>query len=241
MTWIIDTHSHILPGLDDGASDMQESIRMLRQAGQQGIRGVIATPHYSGRFPNICPDRIRRLCREVQAQARARLKTEIQIWPGQEIMYSEDALSLLEEEKLLTIAGTRYVMVEFLPAAPYSYIFSAVRELTLAGYRPVLAHAERYQALREEGRLEELKKQGACVQLNFRPAGGKWHQGTARWCRKILRRGLADFLGTDMHNTEGRGPETERAVRWMEKELSSSYIDAVLKRNAMGLLEGKEI
>ena len=103
------------------------------------------------------------------------------------------------------------------------------------------AFAERYQALREEGRLEELKKQGACVQLNFRPAGGKWHQGTARWCRKILRRGLADFLGTDMHNTEGRGPETERAVRWMEKELSSSYIEAVLKRNAMGLLEGKEI
>ena len=134
MTWIIDTHSHILPGLDDGASDMQESIRMLRQAGQQGIRGVIATPHYSGRFPNICPDRIRRLCREVQAQARARLKTEIQIWPGQEIMYSEDALSLLEEEKLLTIAGTRYVMVEFLPDICADLLFPAEDELRISVY-----------------------------------------------------------------------------------------------------------
>lgn len=241
MTGIIDIHSHILPGLDDGAADMQESIRMLRQAGQQGVRGVAATPHYSGRFPNICPDRIRTLCREVQDQARAELKNEIHIWPGQEIMYSENALSLLEKRELLTIADTRYVLVEFLPAAPYSYIFNAVRELTFAGYRPILAHAERYQALREDGRLEELKKHGSRIQLNFRPVGGKWYQETPRWCRKILKDGLADFLGTDMHNTGGRRAETEKAVKWMKKELSNSYIEAVLRKNAQELLRGNEV
>ena len=241
MTGIIDTHSHILPGLDDGASDMRESICLLRQARQQGIRSVIATPHYSGRFPNICPDRIRLLCREVQEQAQAELKAEIRIWPGQEIMYSEEAVSLLDKGDLLTIADTRYVLIEFLSAVPYSYIFRAVKELTLAGYRPILAHAERYEALREEGRLEELKKQGACVQLNFRPIGGKWYHETTRWCRKILRDGLADFLGTDMHNTGGRRPETEKAVRWLDKSLDARYTAGLLRDNALKMLKGREL
>ena len=241
MIGIIDTHSHILPGLDDGASDMRESICLLRQARRQGIRSVIATPHYSGRFPNICPDRIRLLCREVQAQAQAELKAKIRIWPGQEIMYSEEAVSLLDKGDLLTIADTRYVLIEFLSAVPYSYIFRGVKELTLAGYRPILAHAERYEALREEGRLEELKKQGACVQLNFRPIGGKWYHESTRWCRKILRDGLADFLGTDMHNTGGRRPETEKAVKWMQKELGGRYREAVLRGNVQELLRGNEV
>ena len=241
MKEIIDTHSHILPGLDDGASDMRESIRMLRQAWRQGITDVIATPHYSGSFPNTCPDRIRMLCRKLQKEAHAELKKEIRIWPGQEIMYSEKALSLLEKGKLLTISDSRYVLVEFIPAAPYSYIFRAVKELTFGGYRPILAHAERYQALREAGRLEELKKQGACVQLNFRPAGGRWYHETSRWCRKMLRRELADFLGTDMHNTGGRSPETEKAVMWMDKKLRRSYADAVLRGNARELLGKKEL
>ena len=241
MTRIVDMHSHILPGLDDGAADIKESLQMLQQAWRQGITEVVATPHYSYRYQNICPDRIRSLCGEVQQYAQKKLHIDIHIIPGQEILYSEESVKLLEEGKLLSIGGGRHVLIEFLPNASYAYIFRAVKNLICSGYYPILAHAERYQALREEGRLEELKKQGACVQRNFRPAGGKSHQGTARWCRKILRRGLADFLGTDMHNTEGRGPETERAVRWMEKELSSSYIEAVLKRNAMGLLEGKEI
>lgn len=236
MTDIIDIHSHILPELDDGASDMQESIQMLRLAWQQGIGQVIATPHYSGGFQNACPEKIRSLCQEVQVRARSELKAEISIWPGQEIMYSEDVPGLLEEGRLLTMADSRYVLVEFLPAVSYSYIFHAVKELVYAGYRPILAHAERYQALREDGKLEELKKQGACVQLNFRPIGGKWYHETARWCRKMLKREITDFLGTDMHNTTHRKPETEKAVMWMEKELRESYMRSVLRANALELL-----
>lgn len=241
MRGIIDTHSHILPGLDDGASDMRESMWMLRQAQNQGIAGVIATPHYSGRYQNVCPDRIRSLCREVQEQTRAELKKEIRIWPGQEIMYSEEVVSLLEEGKLLTIADSRYVLVEFMPVMPYSYIFRAVKEMTLAGYRPILAHAERYPALREAGRVKELKEQGACVQLNFRPIGGKWYYDTTKWCRKMLRERNVDFLGTDMHNSEGRRPEIEKGAKWLKKSLASDYIKKLLNENALKMLKDKEL
>lgn len=241
MTGMIDIHSHILPGLDDGSADMDESIKMLRLARRQGITQVVATPHYSHSFQNTSPDQIRSLCREVQEAAQRQMKTEIFIWPGQEIMYGGDVLNLLERGRILTIADSRYVLTEFLPSAPYSYIYSAVRELSLEGYIPILAHAERYTYLREKGRVDEIKSQGACIQINFRRVGGKWYDSTTRWCREMLRRRKVDFLGTDMHNIRERRPETGAALEWMEKHLGKGYLSRILYRNQQKVLADEKI
>ena len=95
MTGIIDIHTHILPGVDDGASNIKESLRMARMAYQQGITDVIATPHYSAGFRNVSPDHIRALCREVREKASAEIKREFRVWPGQELLYSEEILEML--------------------------------------------------------------------------------------------------------------------------------------------------
>lgn len=240
MNGIIDIHSHILPGLDDGAESIEESIKMLQLAKCQGISEVIATPHYSGTFDNACPDRIRELCRAVQARVREKMETVIRILPGQEIMYSQETVDMLEDGRLLTMAGSRYVLIEFHPSAPYSYIFQAVRQLTIAGYQPVLAHVERYPSLREDGRIDEIKQQGAYVQINFHPIGGKWYNSTTRWCRAMLREEKADFVATDMHNAGSRRPETEQAVKWMERILDRGYTERVLKGNALKILSDRK-
>lgn len=237
MTRIVDMHSHILPGLDDGAADIKESLQMLQQAWRQGITEVVATPHYSYRYQNICPDRIRSLCGEVQQYAQKKLHIDIHIIPGQEILYSEESIKLLEEGKLLSIGGGRHVLIEFLPNASYAYIFRAVKNLICSGYYPILAHAERYQAVRESGRLEELKAQGALVQLNFRSAGRKWYHETTRWCRRMLREEMVDFLGTDMHNIKERGPDTEGTVAWMKKSLSEGYMEKALYGNGFEIVQ----
>ena len=195
---MIDIHSHILPGLDDGAGDMNESIRMLRLARKQGITQVVATPHYSHSFQNTSPDQIRSLCREVQEAARRQLKAEIRVWPGQEIMYDGDVLDLLERGGILTIADSRYVLTEFLPSAPYSYIQGAVRELSLAGYKPILAHAERYLYLREKDRLDEISM---CAPTSVCEIRNGWFQsyeltpeqfGYARCGKEELQGGLPE-------------------------------------------------
>lgn len=241
MTGIIDIHSHILPGLDDGSSDMRESIHMLRLAAKQGITQVVATPHYSHSFQNTSPDQIRRLCREVQETARRQMNTEILIWPGQEIMYDGDMLNLLAKRSILTIADSRYVLTEFLPSAPYSYIYSAMREISLEGYIPILAHAERYIYLCEKDRVDEIKSQGACIQVNFRRIGGKWYDSTTRWCREMLRSQRIDFLGTDMHNIKERRPETGAALEWMKKHLDREYLSKILYRNQQKVLADEKI
>lgn len=238
---MIDIHCHVLPGLDDGASDMRESIRMLHMAGRQGITEFIATPHYSSVFPNDDPHRIMRLCREVEDLASSRLKKEIRIWPGQEILYSKDTVELLDKGRLLTMAGSRYVLIEFMPSAPFSYLFGAVRELILHGYRPIIAHAERYPCLREKGRLQDLRGQGAYIQMNYRRIGGKWYDSATRWCREMLRRRKVDLLGTDMHNRSSRKPETEESLEWMDRHLSPAYVAKITYRNQCKVLADEKI
>lgn len=240
LSAVIDVHSHVLPGFDDGAVNLEQSTAMLEIAVKNGICEVIATPHYSSIYANTDPEAVRNMCRKVEEHVRCRLKTEIKVWPGQEIMYGDDTAVLLENGRLLTMAGSRYVLVEFIPAASYSYIFNAVRDLTLKGYLPIIAHVERYFCMKEKNRIEELKGQGAYIQMNFRSVSGKWYEDRTRWCRQVLRKRQVDLLGTDMHNTSSRSPEISGAMEWLYRHLDRTYIREITCLNQQKILaDGK--
>lgn len=236
-----DIHAHILPGLDDGASDEGESLKMLRMAAKQGVRAVTATPHYSEAFRSTSPEEIRRQCMLLEQKAQEEVRQNFKIYPGQEIFYAEDVVQKLKEGRLLTLGASAYVLIEFHPASPYSMIYKGIREMTMAQYWPVIAHIERCTALREKGRVEELIDAGALMQMNYRSIGGKWYEETTRWCRKMLKEGNVHCLGTDMHNTKTRRPETQKACEWMEKHLDDIYIRDIYYRNAEKILGNKVI
>ena len=247
---MIDIHSHILPGVDDGASSIKESLHMLSMARRQGITDVFATSHYSKAFPNRDPEKLRRLRDELMSRAnrpvqgpegRVKCKRPIRIWTGQEIFYSNSVIRLLEEGKLLTLADSNYVLVEFMPSVPYSEICTAVRNLSRAGYTPVVAHAERYRCLRKGKRVEELIDLDALIQMNYRSVSGGWHDATARWCKDNLKKRNIHFMGTDMHNIGSRMPDTKEAMGWMRKHLDSTYLRQITRENALRITENKII
>lgn len=241
---MIDIHAHILPGVDDGASNMKESVQMLLMASNQGITDVFATSHYSKAYRNTDPEKFRRLCKKVERCTNRKKdsdKKKIRIWPGQEILYSEEVPKLLNDGKLMTLADSDYVLVEFYPAVAYAEISRAVRELTMEGFDPILAHAERYHCLRTENRVADLINQGAYIQLNFRSVGGKWYDSTTRWCRKMLKNQFVHVMGTDMHDTKSRAPETEAAVQWMRLHLERKYVKRLLHENARRIIKNKEL
>lgn len=235
----IDLHCHVLPGIDDGAADMEESLRMLKLAARQGVYAVVATSHYSRQFRNENPEQLRILREELQRRAQAEIHEDFIIYSGQEIFYTEDIVEKLKEKKLLTLNESSYVLIEFHPSTPYSMIINAVRELTMAQYTPIIAHFERYASLREKERVEELIQIGALMQMNYRPIGGKWYVETTRWCRKMLKEGNVHFLGSDMHNTGTRKPEMAEASRWMDKYLDRRYIKDISYLNAEKILANK--
>lgn len=237
----IDIHCHILPGLDDGSASEEESMNMLRMAARQNIHAVIATPHCSGQYKNKNPGQIRYLCAKLEERARKEIREDFRIYPGQEIFYSEGILREIQTGSVLTLADSQYILIEFLPNVLYSSLYRIVRESVAAQYLPILAHVERYGALREKGRMEELIEAGAYMQMNYRRIGGKWYEETARWCRKMLKEEKIHFLGTDMHNTRERKPRTQEAEVWMEKHLDSRYFKEISFKNARQILANKTI
>lgn len=236
-----DIHSHILPGLDDGSDSMETSLEMLRTAYERGISFFAATPHYSMRYGEYEKEDVYENCRVLQEKARTKISDQICIYPGQEILFTQDALEMLDQGKLLTLAGSHYLLVEFYTGAEYSVFKRAVRELTMRSFRPVIAHVERYEALDEESRVEELIDAGCLIQMNYGSINGKLFDRRARHCRKLLEAGLVHFLGTDMHNTGARSPRIEEACKWMEKHLDEEYLSDIQCRNAGKLINDKRI
>ena len=240
MLEIFDIHTHILPGLDDGSGSLNETLQMLKSAESQGIRHLIATPHYSRMFPNRCPERIRSLCEKIGKKAEEKGITT-RIFHGQEILYGEDIPELLAAGEVLTLAGSRYVLIEFRVDSMYMDILRAVQTITMSGFRPVIAHVERYMDLRDLSRMEALLGQGAYMQMNFRSAAKGGFDKHSRWCRKLLKLKMIHFMGTDMHNMGGRRPETNGTVSWLERHLDRDYVEHLLKGNAQKLLLDEKI
>jgi len=237
---IIDVHSHILPGMDDGASSEAESLRMLKMAAKQGVTGVIATPHYSPEYSIRSPYEIRLACKRLEEKARESIHPDFSIYPGQEILYNQEIPEKIQAGEILTLADSRYVLVEFMPWVPYSEMQRCVRTLTQEQYRPIFAHVERYEVLRGKGRPEELVDMGALLQMNYRRISGKWYEETTRWCRKMLKQGKIDFLGTDMHNMKSRKPDILDAMIWMEKHLDITYMKEICYGNARQIIKSKD-
>ena len=210
----IDIHAHILPGVDDGASDWEETGKMLRRAHEQGITHIIATPHYvSGQDTG----RLLEMAKRLNETAHS-ISEDLTVSLGQEVQYFEDLPSFLEQGKVLTLSNSRYVLVEFLPGDGYTRLFRAVRRLVQSSWLPIIAHAERYDCLREKGRTRELTRCGAYLQMNAGSlAGGLWDRRAA-WCRKEILRGNIHFIATDMHGIAVRPPELGEAVSWMARQ-----------------------
>ena len=210
----VDIHAHILPGVDDGASDWEETGEMLCKAHKQGITHIIATPHYvSGQDTK----RLREMMKRLKETAFS-ISENMMVSLGQEVQYFEELPSFLEQGKVLTLAGSRYVLVEFLPGDGYMRLFRAVRRLVQSSYLPVIAHVERYDCLKEKGRTKELARCGAYLQMNAGSLGGGLFDRRAAWCRKEILRGNIHFIATDMHGAVIRPPELEEAVRWMTRQ-----------------------
>lgn len=237
---MIDIHAHILPGIDDGPETMEETQKMLLKAFEQGIRSIIATPHFFRKHYEPDVARIYELVDAVQAEADV-LTPGLTIYSGQEIMYFYEIEEYLSEHKLLTLAGSRYVLIEFQPTVVYSRLELALRKIIFAGYIPVLAHAERYFCLRRNDRLQELSAAGMRMQMNY----GSLETGTnfsdRRWCRKMILENQFDFLSTDMHGITHRSPDCESALEWLRRKAGEERLRELTVENPSILLEAPRV
>ena len=228
----IDIHSHILPGMDDGAQDMGTALDMIRIAEREGISDIIVTPHYkSGHFRGDG-----RMMRKLMEELRDYMEEEnilINLYPGNEIFYRSGLEEKLESGALSTMNGTEYVLVEFSPLESFLYIRNAVEELFSIGYTPIIAHIERYQCITKHPEyVKELKTMGCEIQVNASSVTGEAGFTCKRFVHKLLKAEMVDYIGTDAHNTEGRKPAMKKCAGILNKKYGKKYADALLFGNA---------
>ena len=237
---LIDIHAHILPGIDDGAKDMETTRRMLAMAWAEGIRTIIATPHYYPGRTKTTAEEIRVLAKEVQREAAA-IHPDFRIFCGNEIYYTDSAVEEVKEGNILTLAESSYVLTEFYTGVSFKECERAVRKFTAARYQPVIAHAERYACLRRKGALEELIHGGALVQVNFESLLGSVFDPTYRWVKGHLKEGNLSFFGTDMHNMGNRSPKIGKAVKALRHLAKPEELEELLWENPGRVLEDEEL
>ena len=232
---MIDIHSHIIYAVDDGARSLDEAARLVKMDAEQGAEAVIATPHYyvsRPSDPKVISERLTELQDRLDEEG-----VDVELFPGNEVLWFDSMTDRLKSGEILTLAGTRFTLIEFYPEEGYSTILNAVRKVRNAGYRPVIAHAERFRGLRENG-LSEVIEKGAYIQLSTQPFAGGFFDSTAKFVKKAVKNGECHFLGTDMHRTDRRKPESKACIEWITK--NSDAADDILWRNAERLLDDED-
>lgn len=176
-----------------------------------------------------------------QANASA---LDVRLYAGNEVLWFDSMTERLQSGEILTLADSHYTLIEFYPEESYQTILRAIRNVRNAGYRPIIAHAERFKAIQEHG-LAEVRELGAYVQLSTEPLSHKGLSGLfnreTKFIQKALRNQEADFLGTDMHRVDRRPPVLRDAIDWIQKNLDPDYADAILQRNAEAIARDEEI
>ena len=234
-----DIHSHILPDVDDGAQSIDTTRRMLEFAYQQGIRRMMATPHfYADMDAQIFP-KWKQAYNTTSSLARE-IDLNFTIHRGAEVYYDSRIIPLLKQGAPLSLHGSRFILVEFPGAVDFTYLTYAVRELQYAGYRPVLAHIERYRVLQNERNVAGLCEMGVWMQVNAGTVAGKSGLGVRRYILRLIRKGYIHIIGTDAHGVEVRQPLMIKCAAILDKKVGSEIRDSLCRRNFMEILKGEE-
>lgn len=219
----IDIHNHSLFGVDDGASDMEESKMMLQNAYNQGVSSIILTPHYyygMFKYPNeMIEKHFKQLCEVAE-------KIGIKLYMGCEYHVNSRIIDYLSCGRCNTLAGSDYVLTEYSYDTEYKYIEKYTRQLMDSGYIPVIAHAERYRCLLDSPELcAELSDMGALIQINATSVLGLEGRETTRFCKKLLKSKVADVVASDTHDTTERVNRLGECHAYIAKKYGVEYAE----------------
>lgn len=239
-----DIHSHIIFGADDGSESMPESIALLKRDRDEGAYAVFATPHYGRENNNYVPDAagVMRVFEHLKERA-AEAVPEVKLYLGTEWYCAWDLGDRIHRREAFRMNETDYILTEFLEYGsvhePYEKIRENLLELKKRGFRPILAHPERYGALKEDReRVRELWENGILMQVNAFDLELNSQARTRELAQWMAKERMISFIGSDMHGLPPkRTPKMKEGIRWLYEHTDEAYADAVAFGNAEALLK----
>lgn len=234
---MIDTHAHILPGLDDGAETMEQTKRLLEKAVVEQLTGIIATPHaFHPNFKTNLAALNRQL--ELVNDYIAEEQLPLTIYSGQECRLSEKLPEKLAEQEALTLAGSRYVLLELPSSGIPAYTVPIIQQLIMKNYVPIIAHAERNQGIIEKPeRLKKLLLHGAMAQVTAGSVAGSFGKAIQRTAMNLIDANLIHVYGSDVHSLDKRPFLFNEGLDYLEKKNRHDMVDIFLENNERIVLD----
>lgn len=238
-----DIHCHILPALDDGAPSVHETLRMASIAAENGTGRIICTPHCSSNDPHLS-ERLQEIlaCTDEMNAALRDADIPVELYPGMELLCIGSLQPILAEGEFLTLAHSRYILLEFPFGSHEARIQEAAQEVADAGLRPVLAHPERYDCVQHDPeRLRQWMDQGWLIQINRGSITGSFGSTAQRTAHWILEQRMAHFCASDAHRSTFRTPDLSAGYAWIARHCSEDYASLLLETNPRRLINDRFI
>ena len=240
---MIDIHSHILPGVDDGSQSLDESLELLAIAADSGVDTIVATPHCNipDEFDNYAgPELEQRFL--LLEQAREEVGIPVRICRGMEIFATEELPELLRTGRVWTLNGTSYFLTEFAFSEDPDFCGDVLKRCKQLGFLPVIAHPERYFFLQDDPQLAyEWCTSGYALQLNKGSILGKFGPEPYRCAHALLEHGLAACVASDAHSPVHRSTHMGAISESLLHDYGDGYRRLLLEENPKRILEGRQL
>jgi len=224
---MFDLHCHILPGIDDGAKTLDDSIEMAEMAVSEGITHILATPHHMNRNWMNDKQKVMPLVKQLQEELDQR-QIPLTIFPGQEVRLYGEVLQDMEDNKILFVDETKqYVLIEFPTETIPTYAERLFYDLQSHGKTPIIVHPERnHEIIQHPNRLKTLVDKGALAQLTAASYTGGFGKKIEKLSKQLVEANLVHFIASDAHNTTNRSFHMKEAYAKLAEDYGRS------KRNA---------
>lgn len=235
MRDLYDIHCHILPGVDDGAKNMDIALALIEKEIEAGVETIILTPHFRKEMFEPDMEDIWNAYDELLYETRYK---NIRLYLGCEFHASMEMVETLDNDLRPTLADSRYVLTEFAHNSTRAFMKERADALLMSGYRPIIAHIERYRATRKDFDLiEDLIEMGCEVQVNADAIIGRDGLGAQRFCKKLMQEDMLHYVGSDTHNLRGRAPHLGECCEYLKKHMGRLYTSRIMRDNPSKIVE----
>ncbi len=240
---MLDIHMHILPGVDDGAQDYEDSIGMAKLALESGVTTIVATPHANqmGRFENFYTIDFARRFDRLEDMLRSN-HIELNLLEGQEIMASDDMLEKIQDGRLIGLNHTQYYLIEFPFDALPSWIADRLTDVLIIDKIPLIAHVERYHCVQyDPSYVYDWIEMGCLTQMNKGSVFGKFGRNAQQASIPLLNYELIHCIASDAHSSVFRTPWLKDIESFLTENYDSGYAKRLLERNPYRIVTGQEV
>lgn len=238
MIPLVDTHCHLLAGLDDGPRTVDEAVEMCRIAWEGGIRIVAATAHLGERWPDVTPSRIRTATRQLASRLKE-IDLPLTVHPCAEVAVRPDLQAAWEQGELLSVSDRGAYLLLELPASSFVDLRHTICHFTKLGVRPILAHPERHpELLYDTGVAQQLIELGCLVQVSSDGVTDPPRREDSRMLKRWVRQGMIHLVGSDGHSPRSRQPRMAEAYRQIARWAGTGAANRICITNGLAVLQG---